>query len=355
MLLKQLFGSWDDCDKHREVVAFTCGLMKDPRHLVDHVYQLYIQWQLSDLRLDIGFSDGDQNLQDLSLFDSLYKESKIPLTDHPQRNKYINILFHREDDEEGRLRQTKISVPSRLYMLSIEEDITYDIEAYRQRKESEEIPECAMIIGFDPPLAKSLFATVYKISQHQPITDFMMEHSECDDLTENIQAPIMSKDARSLNNRSISLPEPFWRSIICQLSNCLNLELLQIEFLDLPAIEEELDMLFETLVSHHKQRVLLTLLHDWFEQREAGVAQHSEEAPEPFDLRWGRVTLLGTNREPHYQTALTLSLGVELSEEFKKKWKQCCKKIPSISFNHYGSGHNDSSEDGFSGSDADSD
>ena len=40
------FPSWEAIENHREVVKFMCGLMLDPRPLVDHVYTTLITFLL---------------------------------------------------------------------------------------------------------------------------------------------------------------------------------------------------------------------------------------------------------------------------------------------------------------------
>ena len=39
--------------KQREVMKFTCGLMPDPRLLVDHVYTAVIEYLLKEMRKEI--------------------------------------------------------------------------------------------------------------------------------------------------------------------------------------------------------------------------------------------------------------------------------------------------------------
>ena len=49
--LKELFPSWFDIKRHEEVVTFTCGLMQDPRPLVNYAYEMYIEMHQNQWRL----------------------------------------------------------------------------------------------------------------------------------------------------------------------------------------------------------------------------------------------------------------------------------------------------------------
>ena len=42
-MLKELFPSWEAVQRHKEVVIFVAGLMKDPEPLVHHVYEMQIE------------------------------------------------------------------------------------------------------------------------------------------------------------------------------------------------------------------------------------------------------------------------------------------------------------------------
>ena len=55
--------------------------MKDPRPLVDHVYEMYVDHYLRMLRIGGGYPRRDDYL-----FQSLYHESSIPLPGSPLHN-----------------------------------------------------------------------------------------------------------------------------------------------------------------------------------------------------------------------------------------------------------------------------
>ena len=59
--------------------------MKDPRPLVQHVYEMQVEDYLNTMRT--GFCHPSI---DADLFKSLQAESSVRLFDHPLHNKYIN-------------------------------------------------------------------------------------------------------------------------------------------------------------------------------------------------------------------------------------------------------------------------
>ena len=62
------------------------GLMKDPRPLVQHVYEMLVEYYLNEMRAGgMVVPSIDRNL-----FRWLQAESTVRLVDHPLLNKYIN-------------------------------------------------------------------------------------------------------------------------------------------------------------------------------------------------------------------------------------------------------------------------
>ena len=82
--LKELFPSWEVVKRCREVIIFVAGLMKDPRPLVQHVYEMQVDFYLNELRIS-GYLSIDTDL-----LKALHAESTVRLVDHPLHNKYIN-------------------------------------------------------------------------------------------------------------------------------------------------------------------------------------------------------------------------------------------------------------------------
>ena len=137
--LKELFPSWEAVStRYREVVIFVAGLMKDSRPLVQHVYEMQVEYYLNKLR------NGRPRSVDADLFKSLHAESSARLVDHPLHNKYINYYYHGEDRREKRpFDITAINHPCKIYQFGwMKEDIV--LGEYKEQRA--EIPECAMCI-----------------------------------------------------------------------------------------------------------------------------------------------------------------------------------------------------------------
>ena len=265
------------------MVIFTVGLIKDPRPLVDHIYQMWIEDYLNKMRIGDYLPSIDEDL-----FKSLYTESTGPLPGDPLHNNNINYYDHKDDEIEERPRDTTpIYYPSAFYYFnSISEDIKLD----KRTEHGAEIPECAMGIHC-LTIKNSLLSKCRIISQHQPVRDLCMWDVRCKDLTE-AEAPVMSRETRSVYLYYCILPASFIRSILHQLfCSRDSLSNLQLHFMDLRDVEDDLDKLLEHLVSHH----------------ESGLAQK---------LRMDFVRS-------------------KLSEKFVQKWSQWCEGITSIECNIY--------------------
>ena len=87
-ILKEFFPSWEQIKIQEEVIGFTCGLMKDPTPLVDHVYETYVDMLCNAISRS-GFQRSieresrlqalGKNFGDTNLFNTLYIESRVPL------------------------------------------------------------------------------------------------------------------------------------------------------------------------------------------------------------------------------------------------------------------------------------
>ena len=67
-MLKELFPSWEAVQRYKEVVIFVVGLMKDPRPLVQHVYEMQVEDYLNNI------TSGNRPSIDADLLKSLDKE-----------------------------------------------------------------------------------------------------------------------------------------------------------------------------------------------------------------------------------------------------------------------------------------
>ena len=232
-------------ERYREVVIFLVGLMKDPRPLVQHVYEMSVEYFLYWMRAGYNHPEIDTDL-----FWSLHAESTVQLP-HPLHNKYINYYDHDADDYVKRpLDTTPVYWPSRLYNVRF---MKRKVTLGKYKKQGTEIPECAMhILRPDQMVEKHLFSMCQEISKHQAVTDLRMARVDYNDITET-EAPIFSRNIRSLDIFNSWLSLCFIRKVLQQLHDCVTLTLLKLEGLDLQEVEEDLDELLENLVSNHEK------------------------------------------------------------------------------------------------------
>ena len=293
--LKELFPSWEAVRFiYREVIIFCAGLMKDPKPLVQFVYEMQVEDYLSQMRIDLPPSI------DADLFKSLHAESAVRWPDDPVHNEYINHYDHRKDDEMKRPRDlTPIRTASRLYVLNrIKENIECNIEEYK-------LSECTMHIYTDTEdkaVMKNLLITCHQISQHQAVTDFFCYGSRGVDLT-GVNVPVMSENTHSLMFQA--LPASYLKNILPQLFHCSDsLKRLVLHRLDLNEVEHDIDKLLERIVSQHERKQFTGNL---------------------------RLELLGGSKWVD-KDGTRLS-KTDLSPGFVDKWKQRCEAISSIELN----------------------
>ena len=278
--LKELFPSWGAVRfRYREVVLFVAGLIKDPRPLVQFVYEMQVEYYLNEMGTGVYPSIDDD------LFRSLQAESLVRLVDDPLHNKYINYYDYEEDRREKRpFDITAIDYPCKIYHF---EYMKEDVVLGDYKEQGAEIPECAMYI-YEPKgmVTKSLLSKCRMISEHQAVTGLWMYSVHCSDATE-AEVPFLSRDIRSLCIGVCKLPSSFMRHMLQQLHNCITLMHLELYVVDLREVEEDLDQLLDNLVSNH----------------EKGLSQKK----------------------------LSISMKInELSKEFAAKWNERCEGITSI-------------------------
>ena len=284
-MLKELFPTWQAVRwRYREVIIFTAGQMKDPRPLVQHVYEMQVEDYLSEMR-----TSGIYPSIAAGLFKSLHTEYIVRLPHDPFHNKYINYYKHHPTD--GDPSDTRpVYWPSRVYHF---EYISHKVELDRHTEEEEILP-CAMYIWEpDEAMTDSLLSICSEISKHQAVTDLRISFVTCNSL----EAP------RLLNPVTVylsycELPDDFVEKILRQLKGSgESLQRLRLSRMILGPLESLLDELLEDLVAHHERK------------REAGLAQRKL-------LLW----LFGDK----------IFHPTNLSEEFVEKWRNRCKKVNSI-------------------------
>ena len=141
------------------MVLFVVGLMKDPRPLVQHAYEMYVEYYLNEMRTKYP------PLIDADLFKSLHTESTVRLFDDLLHNKYINYYNHMWIGDPA--DRTPVYFPSRLYHF---EYMRHEVVLENRLIQGEEIPPCAMEI-YDPDKAVrgKLLSTCSEISRHQGV------------------------------------------------------------------------------------------------------------------------------------------------------------------------------------------
>ena len=259
-MLKELFPSWKAVRRYREVVLFVAGLMKDSRPLVQFVYEMQVEDYLNKMRT------GDRYSLSIAadLFKSLQAESSVRLVDDPLHNKYINYYNHDEDERKERpFDITAIDRPCKIYNFTVMEE---DVVLGDYKAQSTEIPECVMDIHCpNVTVTKSLLSKCRTISEHQAVTDLRMQYVDCDDVTK-AEAPFLSRNIRSLCIAYCQLPSSCIRNILQQLHDCVTLINLQLVFVDLREVEEDLDKLLDNLVSNHEKGLSQENLEIWMDR-----------------------------------------------------------------------------------------
>ena len=220
--LKELFPSWEAVKRFRQVITFTTGLMKDPRPLVQYIYELQIEDYLTRMR-----TSGDPSI-DADLLKSLHTESKVRLFDHALHNKYINCYNHKEDDKKKRPRDTaSIYVPSRLFVFhTMMDDVSTEST---ENLGNTDIAECAMsIVGPSTAVSKGLLSTCCGICDDQPITDLRIaEVNEPDHFDSN--GFNLSKNIKSMSIRECQLSHEIQNHLLQQLSKGQSLIFLDLQ------------------------------------------------------------------------------------------------------------------------------
>ena len=277
--LKELFPSWKSVKRHEEVVAFTCGLMKDPTLLVNHVYETYIELVCNSIgpggrkrenEADRRLQAQGKNIADINLFHSLYSKSTVPLFGCPGYNQYVFM----NEIHEGDIDKT-----TKLYMFDEVSENPVPDATFTKNDSSEEPPVCVLCV-FEPDVAatKSLLSTCCKISKRQPVSCLIMisVHLPHEDLP-HPEKLTMSKNAKSLHITDCILPINFWKDILHQLSDCVDLQSLFL-YINAHQLEEDLDKLLENLESRTTNQLI-----------EVGL--NSKYLSQKFVKKWNRPRL----------------------------------------------------------------
>ena len=217
--LTELFPSWKAVKKYREVIIFTVGLVKDPRPLVDYIYEIQIEECLEDLRVN-----RDGIIVATDLFRALYAESTVPLPDHPLQNRHLSFFDHWNRFNSD---TTVINTPSKLYRFKgLEKPIVCEIEHMEHKIE---IPDCAIVIHSPMPVVtNNVLSNSRNISQHYPLTHLFMFGVACDNFAEP-DVFNLSENAQSIRLWRCKLPCQILSHLLQQMPHCKQLRTLYLE------------------------------------------------------------------------------------------------------------------------------
>ena len=249
--------------------------------------------------------DEGTDVEDPSVFQSLYMESTVPLPGEPFQNIYHNYYNHKQDDDKKRARNTlPIYILSKLYEFrNIKATVPCDPECVKRWK-VREVQTCSIVIVQpDPQVTRPLLSAIHWITQVQVVTDLWMQKVKCKDLS-LAEVPIISQNVRSVTIAECNLPMDFLQNILHQLTGCHSLQILRLSIVNLKEVQEDLDKLLESLVDHHKTGVSQAYTQS---ENEEGTSHHQREL---------MLVLVKTN----------------MTERVKEKWSQHCWGIPSISY-----------------------
>ena len=148
-----------------------------------------------------------------------------------------------------------------------EDDVPFT--KFAEQDGREEAPECILWIQEpDAAATKSLFSTCSKISKRQPVTHLMIEDVICQHLTPEKDLTL-SRNIQGVHAVNCNLPMRFWKKILHQLFDCVNLRSLWFANTNLHQLEQDLDELFKNLdrTGLTKHQVWVVLKENKFSQK----------------------------------------------------------------------------------------
>ena len=263
------------------MIIFCAGLMKDPRPLINYMYEM----QIGDYFSRMGDSGVYPSI-DANLFKSLFTESQLP--DHPLHNQYVNYYHHEDDERKKRPCDiTPIYFPSRVYHF---ERMKEAVVLENHLSAAAQIPNFAMYIGYPRKAATTLLQTCSEIFTQQGATHLTMVDVTCHHST---LETLKFTNPQSLWLRFCNLPNNFVRSLLNQLfGSGDSLQRLWMDWMDLSPFESLLNELLEDLVAHHK----------------------TQKGQRKLNLELEGFTAYPTN----------------LSKLFIQKWRERCRGVESI-------------------------
>ena len=285
--------------RHEEVVVFTCGQMKDPRPLIEHAYEMWIERWLNMMRLNQVNHEAEGQLEaegkdteSLKLFNSLRAESAVSLDWNPYHNEYLNRYDHRADAFKKRsLDVTPVYSPSRLYLFDCINDIlTVNTEEKKETVETQKAQDCAIrVYRPDPSLQSNVLTICEQICRKQNLTDLCLFGLSLRDFKDG-NVFKMSRNTQSVVLVDCAFHTNFLRGLLRELSDCTKLQKLLLGCKSLCKVEKELDKLLENLIAHHERE----------------VAEHGKKDKQMW---------------------LKIICGADMSQDFKNKWEPRSREL----------------------------
>ena len=204
--------------------------MKDPRPLVDYIYEMQIEHSLNDLRED---RDTAISVEE-NFFRTLYVESTVPLPDYPLQNRHLTCFNHFDHWCRPNSETTVINTPSKYYQFKgLKKPIVCEIEHMEQKTE---ILDCAMSIESPEVIVtNNVLSNSRNISKHYPLTDLLVFGVECDHLAEP-DVFNLSENAQSISFSECKLPCEVLSHLLLQMSHCKQLRKLYLENITLDKV-----------------------------------------------------------------------------------------------------------------------
>ena len=220
--------------KHKEVVAFTCGLLPDPSPLVDLAYMMLINvelWPVSTYNETWTIYP-----HTAVLLESLYRESNIPLPGHHFRNQFINY-YERKDNKnlpaDTFFSRHIIYRPSRVYAFFNVRELQLG-EMNRHHDITESIIYIIEHEELESP--KSILHICCRISENQPIAKLAMYGVTILNTTELCPLKISEKNFR-IELHWIPMPSRVMVQLMELISQASRVDFMMIEYTSLVGVK----------------------------------------------------------------------------------------------------------------------
>ena len=234
--------------KHADMLRLVVALIPDPSQMIEHMFELFTVFfadfvtndYVDKQKIKHAKMTGNPIYEVFILFIKFYQESQVPLPGKFHCNPFFNFIVTNTET---------LYVPSKVYYFCDPDESYKTLEIIPQ--ESTIFPESIMVITSPhKDVTESLFLTINRITELQPVTDLFLESVSCEELAPE-QRPIISKNARSICFKQCKLPLSFLKDLLHQLSGSVTLEVLHLPGMNLKAMEKDLDVFMNSLLESH--------------------------------------------------------------------------------------------------------